>query len=115
MKHSLSRRLGRFGFRTACLGVLALTLALAGCNGGDDGPSLGTLQLRTLSNRADLISDGDALVEVTSPARSTEGLSVTLNGADVTAAFAKRADGRIMGLVTGLKTGPNTLTAGRYC
>jgi hypothetical protein len=110
MKHSLSRRLGRLGFWTACLGVLALTLVLSGCN-GDNAGLLGSLQLRTLSNRADLISGGDVLVEVRTPADSTTGLTVSLNGADVTNAFAKRPDGRITGLVTGLKTGANTLMA----
>src|SRR5437899_12657999 len=105
MKHSLSRRLGRLGFRTACLGVLALTFALAGCLNGDDGVvTHGDVRLRTLSNRADLISDGDVLVEVITPSGSADGLSVSLNGTDVTNAFAKRSDGRITGLVTGLKT-----------
>ena len=36
---------------------------------------------------------------------------VELNGTDVTSSFAVRADGRFVGLVTGLTAGPNTLTA----
>lgn len=67
-----------------------------------------------LSNRADLISGGDALVEVKWPAGvKPEAGSVTLNGAPVTASFAQRANGRYMGLVAGLKDGANALVA-RY-
>jgi uncharacterized tannase-like protein DUF6351 len=63
-------------------------------------------QINVLSNRADLISGGDALVAVT-PANA----KVTLNGADITSEFANRANGRYEGLVTGLKLGSNTLSA----
>jgi hypothetical protein len=60
-----------------------------------------------LSNRADLLSGGDALVAVNggSPSR------MTLNGRDVTDEFALRENGRYEGLVTGLTDGPNTLKA----
>jgi hypothetical protein len=63
-------------------------------------------QINVLSNRADLISGGDALVSV-APA----GAKVTLNGADITSQFANRANGRYEGLVTGLSLGSNTLSA----
>src|SRR5438105_7974730 len=42
-------------------------------------------EIRTLSNRADLISDGDALVQVQVPAAvPMENVRLTLNGHDVT-------------------------------
>src|SRR4051794_23374799 len=63
-------------------------------------------EIRTLSNRADLISGGDALVEV-SPA----GATVDVDGRDVTSAFAVREDGRYEGVLTGLRDGDNTVTA----
>jgi hypothetical protein len=63
-------------------------------------------QINVLSNRADLISGGDALVAVT-PANA----KVTLNGSDITSEFANRPDGRYEGLVTGLSLGGNTLSA----
>src|SRR4051812_31063131 len=69
-------------------------------------------EILVLSNRADLISGGDALVEVRWPAGAPIGkASVALNGNAVTGAFAVRADGRYVGLVTGLREGPNLLTA----
>ncbi|HZN85720.1 MAG TPA: DUF6351 family protein [Burkholderiales bacterium] len=72
----------------------------------------GQLGLQTLSNRADLISGGDALVEVLLPADvAPASVRVSVDGRDVTGAFAVRANGRYMGLVTGLALGPNTLLA----
>lgn len=92
----------------------ALSLGLVACGGdNDDDPASGTT-VTTLSNRADLISGGSALVEVKVPANtSSASLKVVLNGTDVTAAFTgtTRADGRIVGLVAGLQDGGNTLTA----
>ena len=58
-----------------------------------------------LSNRADLISGGDALVAV-----SGRVDRVTLNGADVTSELAWRR-GRLVGLVQGLRVGRNELRA----
>jgi hypothetical protein len=69
------------------------------------------LQIKTLSNRADLLSGGDALVEIVVPADATGALHVTAGAKDVSAAFARRADGRTTGLVTDLATGPTVLTA----
>lgn len=69
-------------------------------------------QILVLSNRADLISGGDALVEIKWPQGvRIAAANVTLNGAPVTAAFAQRPNGRYMGLVTGLKDGDNVLAA----
>lgn len=65
-----------------------------------------------LSNRADLVSGGDALVHVTLPAGAdAAAVRVDVDGRDVTDAFAVRPDGRYMGLVTGLVVGDNLLTA----
>ena len=72
-------------------------------------PSLG---IDVISNRADIISAGDALVAVNVPA----GVSVSRGPRvrrrrDVTSAFAVRPNGRFEGLVTGLSLGPNVITA----
>src|SRR3954447_19379250 len=63
--------------------------------------------IRVLSNRADLISGGDALVQVT-PA----GSKVTADGRDVTPQFAVRPDGRYLALLTGLRNGRNVVVSG---
>ena len=69
-------------------------------------------EILVLSNRADLISGGDALVEIKWAAgANAASAKVALNDADVTSSFAKRPNGRYMGLVTGLKNGANVLTA----
>ena len=68
-------------------------------------PATAAVKIESLSNRADLISGGDALVAVSQQAR------VLRNGTDVTDAFERRSDGSFAGLVTGLREGPNTITA----
>ena len=65
------------------------------------------VEIKVLSNRADLVSGGDALVEVVLPPGAPAAM-VDVDGRDVTAAFARRADGRFVGLVTGLAVGPNS-------
>ena len=87
-----------------------LALLLAAC--GDSAPANGgTFRLEVLSNRADLLSGGDALVEVVMPAGAS-GLKVELNNQDVTSAFAQAPSGRWLGVVTGLRLGENVLLAG---
>ena len=117
-------------FRRVAPGVvLLLTAALSACGGGDGDDSNsnsgtgggGTVTppaasapaaIRTVSNRADFVSDGDALVEVVLPAGAgTAGLKVMAGSRDVSAAFATRADGRVTGLVTGLPVGDTVITA----
>lgn len=85
----------------------ALLFVACGGNGGIQA----TATVKTLSNRADLISGGSALVEVSVPASvSIATLKVDVNGTNATPAFATK-NGRTIGLVTGLKNGANTLTA----
>jgi hypothetical protein len=70
-------------------------------------------QILVLSNRADLISGGDALVEIKWPAGTNlTRATVSLNDVRVDSAFARRASGRYIGLVRGFKNGENVLTAG---
>ena len=110
-------------------GLIAIaTLAIvAGCGGGapelevssqaeregvddsrDNRPSF-NFEIKTLSNRADLISDGDALVEVRVPKNvPMQKVTLTLNGTNVGAAFI--ADGRariLRGVLHGLAVGHN--------
>ncbi|HET9754592.1 MAG TPA: DUF6351 family protein, partial [Myxococcales bacterium] len=70
-------------------------------------------EIRTLSNRADLISDGDALVEVRVPKNvPMHKVALTLNGTNVNAAFVADDEARTLrGVVTGLVAGENTLVA----
>jgi hypothetical protein len=67
----------------------------------------------TLSNRADLISGGDALVEVGVPHTvPLHQVTLLLNGRDVTASFKTDAAARTMrGVLTGLRVGENDFVA----
>ena len=71
-----------------------------------------SLEIKVLSNRADLISGGEALVEVKIPdGTSASSVQVFDDGRDVTSMFARRLNGRYEGVVTGLSVGPNVITA----
>jgi Tannase-like family of unknown function (DUF6351) len=106
-KHSYCTLGSAFAFVTAV--VLGLGCGVAGAKPDKDSRDL---QIRTLSNRADLISGGDALVEIVlPPGVAANGVQVVLNERDITYQFAIRADGRFLGLVDGLKIGKNKLTA----
>jgi hypothetical protein len=89
--------------------LLTLGLALPALAAPAESPGL---RVKVLSNRADLLSGGDALVEVVLPTRGTvpPGLAVKVDGRDVTRSFAVRRNGRFVGLVTGLRVGRNVLT-----
>ena len=88
----------------ACAALASVSPALA------VGPK--RMKIVVLSNRADLISGGDALVEVVLPADiDATKVRVTLNGGDITSTFAIRPNGRFMGLVEPLEPGDNELVA----
>ena len=113
MSHSLYARR-----RARCLGTLVTlglcALAVSGTAAATGGPKGGThaiRQITVLSNRADLISGGDALVAIDLGRSRASSIRVTLNGSDVTSAFAVRPNGRYEGLVTGLVNGKNVLRA----
>src|SRR3954447_10072478 len=93
--------------------LLAVALAgfFAAAAWADEGGS--NLEIVTLSNRADLISGGDALVEVRVPKQvSLSAVKVKLNGHDITSSFkANTAARTLRGLVTGLVEGRNDLVA----
>jgi hypothetical protein len=70
------------------------------------------LPIEVLSNRRDLVSGGDALIEVRLPDGLRAGqVTVRLDGERVTGRFHSTADGRLLGLVPGLRVGANRLTA----
>lgn len=96
--------------------VLALSVALLpGCGGDSDSTATAPelpLSLKVLSSRPDLVTGGDALVEVIIPSSmSATAIRVSRDGADVTAKFSLRSSGRFVGLVDGLTAGENQITA----
>jgi hypothetical protein len=75
-------------------------------------PAAHLVQIKVLSNRADLISGGDALVQVILPPGADPATArMDVDGRDVTNEFALRPNGKLEGLVTGLADGPNVLSA----
>jgi len=75
-------------------------------------PAQHQLVVTVLSDRADLVSGGDALVAVRIPKRvDPADVTVLLDGRDVTGSFKVRPDGRYEGLLEGLHVGDNTVRA----
>ena len=89
------------------VGLVFVPLASSSARGNGGLP-----EIVVLSNRADLVSGGDALVQIVLPDRIDPAtVAVSLNGNDVTSSFAIRAGGAYEGLVTGLAVGENELVA----
>ena len=89
--------------------AVALSLTASGTALADsDG-----VRINTLSNRADLVSSGDALVEVRlGEDRRAGDIVLRLNGADVTSQFTYQRDARrLLGVLKGMVEGSNKLTA----
>ncbi len=92
--------------------VVGAVAAVGSLAGGVAAAQAGTLAVHVLSNRADAISGGDALVSVSVPRGvPASSVKVTLGSSDVTSEFAVRANGGYEGLLTGLQVGANSVTA----
>src|SRR5947209_6666212 len=96
--------------RTRLLILAAVTTA--SLSAGVAVAQAGTLSIHVLSDRADAISGGDALVSVSIPhGIPPSSVTVSLGSTDVTSDFAQRPNGSYEGLVSGLAVGSNTLSA----
>jgi hypothetical protein len=106
-------KLGLLTRRSRLLTTFVAATALAGASeaAAKQRPITKVGPITVLSNRADLISGGDALVRIELRNAAADDVRVTLNRADVTGAFAVRENGRYEGLVTGLAVGGNVLVA----
>jgi hypothetical protein len=98
--------------RRTAVTVLAVTMAGAWGAMAPGVTAQSGLAISVLSSRPDMVSGGDALIEIKVPA--VDGLTVTLNGQEVTRAFeANAARQSVVGLVEGLKVGANRIEARR--
>jgi hypothetical protein len=109
-------RVPRSGYGTTFKGsALALIFLVSGLVvflgfGATASARVQTPTIHVLSNRADLISGGDALVSIELSQRvNPNRVRVYLNGHLITTDFAVRPNGRFEGLVTGLVDGTNIL------
>jgi hypothetical protein len=93
--------------RPAVAAALALAVGLP-VSSAAARPSEADVTIAVLSNRADLISGGDALVRVRVPG-SARGATVTVNGRRTTSLSS--AGTTLTGLITGLKVGDNEVVA----
>jgi hypothetical protein len=101
--------------RRLAVGALAASV-VAACLGAvgaaSSASAASAVQVLALSNRADLVSAGDVLLQVVlPPGVAADGVQVRAGGRDVSKAFAVRPDGRFAGLVSGLPDGPTVVTA----
>ncbi|MFA5891853.1 MAG: DUF6351 family protein [Actinomycetota bacterium] len=102
-------------FLTLSLALGMIPVATHALTGSD----LDEIAIEVRSNRADLISDGNALVRVLLPEdASASDIVVDVDGTDVTADFGVRSSGAFEGVLLDLEFGDNIVTAalpdGRY-
>jgi len=95
-----------------CGGTALVTALCVGLGTGGTAAASGGLSIRVLSNRADVVSGGEALTAVKLPRKLDPAtVTVALNGTSVTSQFAMRPDGTYEALLAGLQLGTNTLRA----
>jgi hypothetical protein len=98
------------GFRLCAAAILAVLGLFAATVTTEAAPP--AVSISVLSGRADLVSGGDALVAIDfADPSDSQRVRVSVDGSDVTGAFAVRANGRYEGLVTGLAQGSSVLRA----
>lgn len=96
--------------------VLLAVWILSGCSRSQS-PAAVALKaelpaIKVLSGRPDLVSGGEALVEILPPAGVEDSaVKIEAAGRDVTAEFARRPNGRYMALLKDLPEGRSTITA----
>ena len=109
-------------YRLLGVGVCALLLLVLGSTSADARSASARAAHKTkpptpvtitvLSSRADLVVGGEALVEVTVPSgQNPSEVTVDVGSEDETSAFSVESPTTLLGLVTGLHEGPNTVTA----
>jgi len=107
-------------FSLTTVALLSALVTLSGCGESSQvsssssvsSPDAGGSVIKVVSNRADLISGDDVLIDIVAPAGTDTGeITVTLNGGDVTGQFSPTSQGTWRGLVTGLARGENTIAA----
>jgi hypothetical protein len=102
-------------FLTSCrtaITVFAIAVVFAAiCGPQAFSQSAAKLQIKTLSSRPDLVSGGDALIEVKAPAGTQlSQLTLTLNGQDITSQLKNEpGNGSFRGVISGLTIGDNAL------
>ncbi len=94
----------------AAASLAALLSGVTTASAADTHHHTDRLTIATVSNpKPQFVSGGDALVRVTVP--DQQRARITRDGHDVTSSFAPQPDGSLLGLVTGLRDGRNSLTA----
>ena len=91
-------------------GLSALVLFPCLVAGAVAAPPPAAVSMRVLSSPAGYVSGGDARIEIVAPAAQHGALQLRLNGQPVSPALTADGD-RLEGVLTGLRDGPNTLTA----
>ena len=95
-------------------GLVFVPLAGSAAAAGKPHDKGGPAQILVLSNRADLISGGDALVEIVLPDKVDPAtVTVKLNGTDITSAVGGRPQRGFEGVVSGRVNGGKEGTGGQ--
>ena len=72
----------------------------------------GGFEVRTLSTRADMVSGGDVLVQITTPRVGASNVAVTVNGREPRGEFGETTAGTLIWRLTSLQPGTNAIAVG---
>ena len=92
------------------LASLTTAIVVAACGGSNDAPDTAP-SLTVLSSRADVVSDGSALVQISASAADLKRAKLTIGQRDATAQLTSTGDTTMVALVTDLSEGPNEVVA----
>src|SRR5687768_7522115 len=111
MEMKVATRMGVTAVRQAVTVFATLGLFAAFCGSQAFSQSAARLEIQTLSSRPDLVSGGDALIEVKTPTGTQlSQLTLILNGKDVTSQLKNEpGNGNFRGVISGLTIGENSL------
>ena len=99
----------RLPLSAALAAACIASAGLVACD-SDNGITPGTT-VETVSNRADLVSGGQVLVQINVPAgANASSIRADVDGVDVSSAFTLVRGNTVRGVVRGLRNGSNTLT-----
>jgi hypothetical protein len=110
---SLITKLSLTGLQKVLILLTVAVIATGLISGKAFSQTSAKLEIKTLSSRPDLVSGGDALIEIKAPAGTElSQLTLTLNGKDVTHQLKNEpGNGSFRGVINGLVIGDNILHA----
>jgi hypothetical protein len=92
--------------------LIPIGIALATAPVSTQAVAGGGFEVRTLSTRADMVSGGDVLIQITMPPSAASKIALTVNGREPRGELRETTAGTVIARLTGLRLGTNTIAVG---